>query len=239
MTLRRTGLAGSRTAVLSFARDRSDGGGGGDPSKRQADALNGDDDEDMLDDDDSDDSDDDDEKDDEKDGEDDEPKPPVKPDGTPYTQTDIDNLREALRKERRANRAKKKTDGKDGKDDAPDPDEQREQIETEVSGKWKTATVRSAARSALSEAGLIGKPERLLKLLDLDDIDVEFDDDGEVDIDGLDEQIADLKKEYPHLFRKKGGKLDASAGRDRDESRRSDEKKSASEIQADLLLGKL
>lgn len=234
MTLRRTGLTRSIFDTPSpFGRDRADGGGGA--SKRQADQLTGDDDDDAGDMGDDDGDDDADEDGDDADEGDDAPQSPTKPDGTPYTQQDIDNLREALRKERRANRASKK--GKKDDADEPDADELRAEVENEVGGKWKAATVRTAARSALTAAGLMGKPDRLLRLLDLDDIEIDFDDDGDLDIDGLDEQIADLKKDYPHLFQKKKGKLDAAAGRD---DRGSDGKrKSASEIQAEQLLGTL
>jgi hypothetical protein len=53
-----------------------------------------------------------------------------------------------------------------------------------------------AARSALVTAGLVGKPDKLAAILDLDAVDVG--DDG--NITGLDKQIADLKKDYPALF---------------------------------------
>ncbi|MBA5222230.1 phage scaffolding protein [Streptomyces griseoaurantiacus] len=66
----------------------------------------------------------------------------------------------------------------------------------ESEARWKPIVVRQAARAALAEAGLVKNPNRLLKLLDMDDIDVS--EDG--DIDGLDEQIRDFKKEYPEFF---------------------------------------
>jgi trimethylamine:corrinoid methyltransferase-like protein len=59
-----------------------------------------------------------------------------------------------------------------------------------------TKLIRMAARSALATAGLQGKPDKLIPLLDLEGADV--DDDGNVT--GLDKPVAALKKEYPSLF---------------------------------------
>jgi Phage minor structural protein GP20 len=68
-----------------------------------------------------------------------------------------------------------------------------------ASKKWMPKLVASAARVSLVAAGLVGSPDRLLKMIDHDDLEV--DDDGEVS--GLDEQVAELKAEYPELFSKK------------------------------------
>jgi hypothetical protein len=69
----------------------------------------------------------------------------------------------------------------------------------EVEAKYKPLVVRTAAKAALAEAGLIGKPDRLLKLLDMDAIDI----DDEGDIDGLEDQIKELRADYPDLFQKR------------------------------------
>lgn len=72
---------------------------------------------------------------------------------------------------------------------------------------WKPRYVKQAARAALVTAGLTGAPDRLLKLIDADT--VEIDDDGEVS--GLDEQIRALKKDYPELFARRGsGRIDGA-----------------------------
>ncbi len=72
---------------------------------------------------------------------------------------------------------------------------------------WKPRIVKQAARAALAEAGLTGTPDRLLRLVDVDA--VEIDDEGE--ISGLDDQIKALKKDYPELFAKRGGgRIDAA-----------------------------
>lgn len=83
----------------------------------------------------------------------------------------------------------------------------REEAAAAAEKTWKPRFVRSAARSALVEAGLIGKPDRLLKLIDADA--VEIDEDGEVT--GLDAQVRDLKRDYPELFGKRGaGRIDGA-----------------------------
>lgn len=99
---------------------------------------------------------------------------------------------------------------------------------------WKPLVVRGHAASALTEAGLIGKPDRLLKLIDMDEIDVDPEDGT---LDGLDEQVAELKKDYPHLFRKKGSnRIDAA---DRGERGSKNGKMTATELQAAGLRGEL
>jgi len=73
----------------------------------------------------------------------------------------------------------------------------KEEGKTEAEGRWKPIVVRQAAKAAFAEAGVsTSAMKRVLKMLDLDEI--EIDDDGEVD--GLDEQIADIKDELPELF---------------------------------------
>lgn len=78
------------------------------------------------------------------------------------------------------------------------------------SKKWAPRIVASAAKAALVAAGLTGAPDRMLKMIDHEDLDI--DDDGEVS--GLDEQIAELKTDYPELFTakftKKGTRIDGS-----------------------------
>ncbi|MFB7111735.1 phage scaffolding protein [Streptomyces sp. NPDC056291] len=93
----------------------------------------------------------------------------------------------------------------------------REEAVTDSEARWKPIVVKQAARAALAEAGLVKNPNRLLKLLEMDDIDVS--EDGE--IDGLDEQIRDFKKEYPEFFGRRsprdvdGGDKGSRATRDK------------------------
>jgi hypothetical protein len=106
-----------------------------------------------------------------------------------------------------------------------------EEARTEVESKYKPLVVRTAAKAALAEAGLIGKPDRLIKLLDMDEL--EIDDDGE--IDGLEDQIRGLKADYPDLFQKR-----TRAGRVQGADRRSTggaQKLSSAERIAQMALG--
>lgn len=68
--------------------------------------------------------------------------------------------------------------------------------------KYKPIAVKSAARAALLAAGLNdgsdGVMRKLLRLVDMDDVDL--DEDGEVV--GLDDQIDDIKDTFPKLFEK-------------------------------------
>ena len=71
-----------------------------------------------------------------------------------------------------------------------------------AAAKWKPRVVNSAAKAALLAAGA-EKPERLLKLLNHDDLDVT--DTG--DVDGLDDEVDRLRDEYPELFKRRAGAL--------------------------------
>lgn len=62
--------------------------------------------------------------------------------------------------------------------------------------RYRAPLVKAAARAALSEAGLGGSTDRVLRLLDLDALSV--DDDG--DVIGLDGEVARIKDEYPEFF---------------------------------------
>ena len=86
-----------------------------------------------------------------------------------------------------------------------------EKAEGDAEARWKPIVVRQAARAALAQAGLIGKPDRLLKLLDMDEIEV--DEDGA--LTGLDDQVRELRSEYKHLFAKRGSsRIDGAGGDD-------------------------
>lgn len=62
--------------------------------------------------------------------------------------------------------------------------------------RFRTPLVKAAARVALSEAGVAGPTDRVLRLVDMDALSV--DDDG--DIVGLDAEVARVKDEYPEFF---------------------------------------
>lgn len=71
------------------------------------------------------------------------------------------------------------------------------EAEERTAAKFQDKVVKQAARAALTGAGAGGNVARLVKLLDLEDVQV--DDDGEVS-EELDAQIAQLKLELPQLF---------------------------------------
>lgn len=138
----------------------------------------------------------------------------VKPDGSPVTRADWDALQEALRKARKDARTARRSPT-----DAPsadDADAVRAEVEQAAVGKWKPLVVRSAARSAFVEAGLVLPKDgtdaamaRVVRLLDLDDLDVA--DDGQVD--GLREQVEEIRRDFPELFataRPRPSKVDAA-----------------------------
>lgn len=71
--------------------------------------------------------------------------------------------------------------------------------EERAAEKFRGIAVNQAARAALAGAGVqSGNVSRLVRLLDLDEIQI--DDDGEI-VEGLDEQIDTLKAELPQLFK--------------------------------------
>lgn len=129
---------------------------------------------------------------------------------------------------------------KDDDDDAPDLDVIRHEAKSEGAKEGIAKAKRFAARADLLAAGV--NPARVTKavgLLDLDDMDL--DDDG---LDGSEEAIEDLRKEWPELFSKPRRKRQSVAGeRDSDggkgERRGSSRNtKTASEKAADQLLGR-
>jgi hypothetical protein len=174
-------------------------------------------------------------------------------DWKPPTKADWDKVQESLRKARRDARAARKTgtgtgtgsNGDSGDTDKVDVTKAVADAVTTADGKWKPMVVRSAARAAFTEAGLVlpkGNAERAMKrvmrLLDIEDLDIT--DDG--DVDGLTEQVEEIKSDYPDLFASNGtgtggrarggGRVDAS-----DRGTGGGKAKSASELQAAALLG--
>ena len=74
-----------------------------------------------------------------------------------------------------------------------------EKAATRAEMKYKLPLARAAAEAALARAGWSGKDlSKVMKLIDIDDIDL--DDDGNVI--GIEEQVEDLKEEFPEGFRR-------------------------------------
>lgn len=117
-----------------------------------------------------------------------------------------DKLKDALKAERELKKSerKKRTDAEAKlRQNAPNPDEATKAIE-EARTAAREPLIRklltASARSAFLTAGFQGEvSERFIKLIDRDALDI--DDDGE--IDGLDEQIAQIKRDFPEKFKRK------------------------------------
>jgi hypothetical protein len=123
--------------------------------------------------------------------------PPADP-PVPFTKTpaDFEALELALANERK-NHAKTAAKVKASELAAMSEAEQTWQAKVDEAAKGSDAKlVKIAARSALAAAGLAGKPDKLVALLDLDAVTV--DDDGVAS--GLEKQIATMKADYPGLF---------------------------------------
>lgn len=74
----------------------------------------------------------------------------------------------------------------------------------EAEALYKPALVTTAARAAFMDAGWASKDFGLaMRLLDLDEIGVDFGETGEAELIGLEEQIERVKKSFPALFRKR------------------------------------
>lgn len=124
--------------------------------------------------------------------------------------------------------------------------EATEEAAKAAADKYKPVIVRKEAEAGLLEAGV--KPEkikRLIKLMDLDDIDI--DEDG--DVEGVEEQVESLREEYPELFKSEASKAPESeepaprrkrAPRDPDGGPKSapKKKKTSAEIHFERLTGR-
>lgn len=137
---------------------------------------------------DDDDSDDDDSDDDDDEDDDAEYVAPTKAEWK-KTQDALKKANSQARKFRLELKQAKNGGSKDGSKDV-------EKAVADTEAKWKPRLVNKAAKAALLAAGA-SKPDRLIKLIDHDELDI--DDDGEVD--GLDDAIEELKEDYPELFK--------------------------------------
>jgi len=108
--------------------------------------------------------------------------PPATPTTPTKTSTAQDKARQALAVQRAADKAS-----------------------AEAEARYKPALVASAAKAAFMDAGWASKDFGLaMRLLDLDEIEVDFGDGTETaELVGLEEQIERVKKSFPALFRKR------------------------------------
>lgn len=164
------------------------------------------------------------------DGEDEEYVAPTKEEWAKTTALLTKANAEAKRRRLAAKEVAAKAKKKSADDDEGDDDDEQERRDAETETKWKGRVVKSSAKAALATAGA-EKPERLLRLVDVDSLDV--DDDGEVE--GLDDEIDRLKEEYPELFkRRRGGRVETG---DRSDGKDGKKAKTATERQAAAILG--
>lgn len=92
---------------------------------------------------------------------------------------------------------RKKIDAANGKDDAkttaPEDDER---------AQWESVAVRQTVRAELRDAGFTGDKKALTRVLRMVDVnELEFDVETG-DVDGLADQIEEIKKDFPSLFAK-------------------------------------
>lgn len=157
--------------------------------------------------------------------------------GSSKTKRDrIKQLRTELDEAKRKPAGKKDDDDKG--DDKPDADAIRAEADRAANEKANGRIVKAEARGALASAGVAkDRVARAVGLLDLKGIDV--DDDGEVD--GLDDAIDALKREWPELFpveRKRRPSTTGDDDRDGDAGKRGKGKPSTDELQAAAALGR-
>lgn len=103
----------------------------------------------------------------------------------------------------------------------------------EADDRWRPRVVSAAARSALVEAGC-KDAKRFARLLDMGRLEVG--DDGEVT--GLDEQVGDLKKDYPEAFKRERPAASDPPAAQPGSTRAPSKKLTPTERQAAALLGK-
>ena len=137
--------------------------------------------------------------------------PPENPDPVltgPVTQADLDAVKLALTNERRNSKAATKREreltAKLAELEASSMSDNDRAWQDKISAVQTAADARIkqiAARGALQSAGLQGKPDRLVGLLDLTDVTV--DDNGNPQ--GLDDQVKALQDEFPGLFLQNSG----------------------------------
>lgn len=147
-------------------------------------------------------------------------------------------LREKERELEEARKPKPKAKGKDDEDDGPDLDALRDEARREGETAGTMRAKKAEAKAELLKAGVNSeRVARAVGLLNLGELDL--DDDG---LDGIEEEIEKLKKDWPELFakptrRREGVGGDRSGGGDGGRSKR--DEMTTSQRQAAAALGKL
>lgn len=165
--------------------------------------------------------------------------PILNAEGKPATKKDWDALQEALKKARRDARAAKRhavTNGAQGQTEGQEsksPEDVEREVRTKLEAEYKPVLIRSAVDRAFARAGIKeDRFDRAFRLLDLEDLTLSED---RKTVEGLEEQIAELKEDIPELFiRRRTSSVDSG-----DRSAEGNGKKlTPSEMQARALLGK-
>lgn len=131
------------------------------------------------------------------------PKPPAKKDDgddwAPPSRDEWTRTQAALKKaneDAKRNRFKAKELEQQARAGETEHEKELREAREQGEKRFRTPLVKAAARVALSEAGVAGPTDRVLRLVDMDALSV--DDDG--DIVGLDAEVERVKQEYPEFF---------------------------------------
>jgi len=110
--------------------------------------------------------------------------------------------------------------------------EAAEEAEHRAVERYKKPLIKAEARALLLESGLSSNPERFLKMIDIEEVDID-DDTGE--ITGVAEQIKEIKKEFPEVFnaKKSAPKIDSGDKKPHERKPKSSAEKIAAFIAGD------
>lgn len=123
----------------------------------------------------------------------------------------------------------------DDDEDAPDLDAVREQGKAEAQAEAKRVRIGDKAELALARANVVpDKLRKAVKLLDLDDLDLN--DDGT--LDGFDDQLDELKRDWPELFAKTRKRSSIAGEHDRGGDEKHAKRESVDQAQARQLTGR-
>ncbi|MGW3821808.1 phage scaffolding protein [Streptomyces sp. NPDC005071] len=133
------------------------------------------------------------------------PKPPAKPEApaaevfTPPSEAEWRKTQAALKKaneDAKRNRFRAKELEEASRTNETEHEKALREAREEGETRYRAPLVKAAARVALSDAGVSGPKDRVLRLLEMDGLSV--DEDG--DIVGLESEIDRIKAEYPEFF---------------------------------------
>ncbi|WP_051878019.1 phage scaffolding protein [Streptomyces sp. NRRL B-24720] len=133
------------------------------------------------------------------------PKPPAKPEApaveefTPPSEAEWRKTQAALKKaneDAKRNRFRAKELEEKTRTNETEHEKALREAREEGESRFRAPLVKAAARAALSDAGVSGPADRVLRLLEMDGLSV--DEDG--DVVGLESEIDRIRSEYPEFF---------------------------------------